>query len=113
MNQNRFFIPNMAINQPMMNSNYILPRNMGFFQKITNSIHSFNWSKLLEGTNKTLNIMNQAIPLIRQTKPMINNVKSMINIAKALKKETKIQPKHQMNNNKIYDTNNEYPNFFI
>lgn len=138
MNSERFFIPNMniapmmrinpnlAIN-PLMRPNSITPR-IGLFSKLTNSIKGVNWSGLLSGANKTLNVVNQTIPLIRQTKPMINNVKNMVSIAKAFRKETihsnKINKnniqKNIINNQNInIETkkenidNNNYPNFFL
>lgn len=138
MNQERFFIPNMATRpimrmspnlgiNPLMRTSTITPR-IGLFSKITNGIKGINWSGLLSGANKTLNVVNQTIPLIRQTKPMINNVKNMVHLAKAFRKETKIINKSTNNLSKnisknnfhsndiqkkeILDNNN-YPNFFI
>lgn len=118
MNPNRFFMPDMGINPMMMRNYYIFPRNMGIVQKITNGIRSFNWSKLLNGANKTLTIMNQTIPLIRQTKPMISNVKSMINLAKAFRNETKTNGYNKNNvtdssKSIVHDKVNQYPTFFI
>ena len=114
MNQGRFFMPNMAINPMMIRNPNTLPNSIGMLQRITNSIRSFNWSKLLNGANKTLNVMNQAIPLIRQTKPIISNVRSMVNIAKAFKNETNNHYNHNKINNKT-NTNieDEYPTFFV
>ena len=139
MNPERFFIPNMNIApmmrmnpnlsiNPLMRANSITPR-IGLFSKLTNSIKGFNWSGLLSGANKTLNVVNQTIPLIRQTKPMINNVRNMVSIAKAFRKETvhpnSIKQKNNFNNlsnqkkennnsqKKEVIDNNNYPNFFI
>lgn len=126
MNPNRFFIPNMGINQ-MMNmgannslfgSNYFVSRT-GIFSKIFNGIKSFNWSGLLNGANKTLNVVNQTIPLIKQTKPMVNNVRNMIGLAKAFRKETKNDDYKNLNKSmssnleKKEVIDNNYPNFFI
>lgn len=136
MNPERFFIPNMNIApmmrmnpnlsiNPLMRANSITPR-IGLFSKLTNSIKGFNWSSLLSGANKTLNVVNQTIPLIRQTKPMINNVRNMVSLAKAFRKETVHSNNIQKNNKKITTNdntnkiekkenkgNNNYPNFFI
>lgn len=146
MNPERFFIPNMNIApmmrmnsnlgmNPLVRANSITPR-IGLFSKLTNSIKGFNWSGLLSGANKTLNVVNQTIPLIRQTKPMINNVKNMMSIAKAFRKETVSSrniKKTNIINSQIRNTeknninnqntnveikketidNNNYPNFFI
>jgi hypothetical protein len=40
----------------------------------------FSWSGLLNGTQKTLNIINQAIPVFYQVKPIWNNAKTMFRI---------------------------------
>lgn len=136
MNPERFFMPNVNIApimrmnpnlgiNPLMRANSITPR-IGLFSKLTNSIKGVNWSGLLSGANKTLNVVNQTIPLIRQTKPMINNVRNMVSIAKAFRKET-VHPNNIKQNNKIIKTNNNtnkiekketisnknYPNFFL
>ena len=122
MNPSRFFIPNMMVNPAMVRSTYMMPKNMGLLSRITGGIRSFNWSKLLSGANKTLNVMNQTIPLIKQTKPMIGNVKSMLQLAKAFRSETgnkhymsdKITSTRKINNNdSSNDSNNDYPTFFI
>lgn len=47
-------------------------------------IKKIDWTKLLDGTQKTLNIINQAIPIIYQVKPIIENAKTFINIANVL-----------------------------
>lgn len=47
-------------------------------------IKKLDWTKLLDGTQKTLNIINQAIPIIYQIKPIIENAKTFINIANVL-----------------------------
>ena len=102
----------------------MMPRNIGLFTRLTNGMRSFNWSRLLSGANKTLNVMNQTIPLIRQTKPMVNNMKSILKLAKAFRSET--NNNHKINNidntnnnnhinNDIKEINhtNDYPTFFI
>lgn len=127
MNPGRYMLPNMGMNfgmSPIMGANYIMPRNIGLFGRIANSIRSFNWSGLLNGANKTLNIVNQTIPLIRQAGPMFNNVRSMIHLARAFGNETsrnKLITKNDKNNfintnvvpqkKEVFDDN--YPNFFI
>lgn len=133
MNPGKFFLPNMT-NQfvPIMRANY-LPNStgLGLFGRITNSIRRFNWSGLLNGANKTLNVVNQTIPLVRQAGPMVSNMKNMFKIAKAFGNETtskisrNVVEKQNINiseqNAKIGTeftqkkevTNNNYPNFFI
>lgn len=133
MNPGRIMMPNMAF-APMMRAQSIAPGGMGLFGRIGSGLRSFNWSGLLSGANKTLNVVNQTIPLIKQTKPMVNNVKSMLKLAKAFGNETTTQSNNRSNNivknsnsrnkdksvnkNEVKRNNDEfvndsYPNFFI
>ena len=90
MNPGRFYMPRIGSSfGPMMGANYLPTRvNVGLFSRITSSLRSFNWSGLLNGANKTLNVVNQTIPLVRQAGPMLNNMKSMLRIAKVFGSET-------------------------
>lgn len=45
----------------------------------------FNWSSILNNTQKTLNIINQAIPVFYQIKPAWNNTKTLFKIMGAVK----------------------------
>lgn len=135
MNPGRIMMPNMAF-APMMRAQAIAPSGMGLFGRIGSGLRSFNWSGLLSGANKTLNVVNQTIPLIKQTKPMVNNVRSMLKLAKAFGNETTTQSNNKSNNivknsngnnrynnmnnniNEVKKNNDEfvndsYPNFFI
>lgn len=120
---------------PAMNNLGMGAKNVGLFGKIGSSLKSFNWSGLLTGANKTLNVVNQTIPLIRQAKPMVNNMKSMLKLAKAFGSETVNKRNNNINNNIMdensnerkstnikvvneistdkQDSNSNYPNFFI
>lgn len=133
MNPGRMMMPNMAF-APMMRAQAMAPGGMGLFGRIGSGLRSFNWSGLLSGANKTLNVVNQTIPLIKQAKPMVGNVKSMLRLAKAFGSET---ISRNSNNNNSRRTNNikkenknittntvkkesndnfsndSYPNFFI
>ena len=141
MNPGRFYIPRIGTSfSPMMGSNYLpTMRNIGLFGRISNSLKSFNWSGLLSGANKTLNVVNQTIPLVRQAGPMLNNMKSMLRIAKVFGSETNncsnfnnrnvINTQNTVsinNSNNVNSTSNEtksilvddkiddsYPNFFV
>ncbi|MBQ2872485.1 MAG: hypothetical protein IJE89_00590 [Bacilli bacterium] len=137
MNPGIFFVPRMVSNMtPMIRASYLPTRNFGLFGKISNALRTFNWSGLLNGANKTLNVVNQTIPLVRQAGPMINNMKSMLKIAKVFGSETTSNSANRKNNNLIassnkYDhtenatfnnqeteknndiSNTNYPNFFI
>ena len=100
----RFYIPN----------NY-MPRMAGgsaILGSLTKGIRNFNWSKLLTGANKTLNVMNQAIPLVKQAKPMINNVRSIMKIAKAFGSETNIKKNDTNNSTALTKKETDYPTFF-
>ena len=114
MNPERYFMPNMGIGMRPMGINGFTVNN-NLFNRIINSIKSFNWNGLLNGANKTLNVVNQTIPLIRQTKPMINNMRNMINLAKAFRKETTntTPAKKNIVSKKEVIDKGEYPNFFI
>ena len=87
MNPGRMMMPNMAF-APIMRAQAMAPGGMGLFGRIGSGLRSFNWSGLLSGANKTLNVVNQTIPLIKQAKPMVGNVKSMLRLAKAFGSET-------------------------
>ena len=135
MNPGRFYIPTMGNSLgPVMSASF-LPSRGGFFGRITNSLRGFNWSSLLNGANKTLNVVNQTIPLVRQAGPMFNNMKSMLRIARAFGSETtnnnsnirknNISSNNVLNKNsdnilvdktsviKKETSNNNYPNFFV
>lgn len=139
MNPGRFFMNGI---RPNFNSirgiNYLPSRgNIGLFGRLTNSFKSFNWSNLLNGANKTLNVVNQTIPLVRQAGPMFNNMKSMLRLAKVFGKETGstnfnysksqkndysningnnlniIENKEKINHEINYTSDNDIPVFFI
>lgn len=136
MNPGRFYLPNMSTQfGPLMRASYFPNGNgLGLFGKITNSIRRFNWSGLLNGANKTLNVVNQTIPLVRQAGPMVSNMKNMFKIAKAFGNETTSKrsrstqnannlPKINLKETTTRDINesiqkkevinDNYPNFFI
>lgn len=139
MNPGRFYLPRMGINiSPMIGANYLPTRgSVGLFGRIASSLKSVNWSGLLNGANKTLNVVNQTIPLVRQAGPMLNNMKSMLRVAKLFGSETNSRTNINNNNvninnkvnNSINDSNNSsnndvvstkkevldnnYPNFFV
>ncbi len=55
----------------------------GLFSRLFGGL---NFSKVLSGTQKTLNIANQAIPLIKQAQPMMRNAKTMFKVMNEFKK---------------------------
>lgn len=133
MNSGRMMMPNMAF-APIMRAQAMAPGGMGLFGRIGSGLRSFNWSGLLSGANKTLNVVNQTIPLIKQAKPMVGNVKSMLRLAKAFGSETISRNGSNNNSRRTNNINKEnknittntvkkesndnfsndsYPNFFI
>ena len=109
MNPGRYFMPSMAINPTMIRNGYTVTRGMGLFGRLFQGLRTFNWSNLLSGANKTLNVMNQTIPLVRQAKPVVNNVKNMLNLAKAFRNETINNIPHNNGNinNMVIDKNDK------
>lgn len=69
----------------MMSTPYItsVPTKAGLFSNLFKGI---NFSSILNGTGKVLNIANQAIPLIKQAKPVINNAKTMFQVMNEFRK---------------------------
>lgn len=67
------------------------------------------FSSILNGTQKTLNVVNQAIPLIKQAKPLVDNAKTMFNIMNEFKKTDNpiVETKEVVNK-----TFNDGPTFF-
>lgn len=116
MNPGRFYMPRIGTSfNPMMGANYLTTRgNVGLFSRITSSLRSINWSGLLSGANKTLNVVNQTIPLVRQAGPMLNNMKSMLKIARVFGSETNsrtnLNNRSVTNNTNITSINNSNTN---
>lgn len=74
----------------------------------SNLFKGFNFSSILSGTGKVLNVANQAIPLIKQVKPVINNAKTMFNVMNEFRKIDNISTNTQTieNNNSNNNINN-------
>lgn len=67
-----------------------------------------NWSSILSGTGKTLNIINQTIPVIKEISPVMKNAKTMFRVMNEFKKLD--TPNNQITNNpKPQIENNEIP----
>ena len=49
--------------------------------KTISMLKNIKWADLLDGTQKTLNVINQAIPIVYQIKPLANNAKTLFKIA--------------------------------
>lgn len=56
----------------------------------TNSLSALfgklNFSSILNGTGKALNLINQALPLIKEATPMMKNAKTMFKVMSEFKK---------------------------
>ena len=95
----------------------------GLFSKLLGK--GINWSSILSGTQKTLNIVNQTIPLVKQISPVMSNAKTMFKIMNEFKKvdtpidvSTSIQNKElEDNKEEIASVDNDFenngPTFFI
>lgn len=91
-------VPNMGVNLGRGIGANSIPRSAGLFSRLFgggNAINAgmgvsrgINWTGLLNGASKTLNVINQAIPVVKQVGPMYNNMKSMLKVASLFKDET-------------------------
>lgn len=78
----------------------------GYRQGLFSSLRGkFNWSNLLNNTQKTLNIINQAIPVFYQIKPIWNNTKTVFKIMGAIKEDNNTNPTNNTSTN--YRSNNQ------
>jgi len=85
-----------------------------FFSKLKN----ISFTEILNGTQKTLNVINQAIPIFYQIKPLINNTKTIFKIASAINNDKRIDSKEKITTIKketLKNKNIDYnqPTFFI
>lgn len=95
----------------MFNNNYYpfyRSQNISGFRKL-------NFSKILDGTQKTLSIINQAIPVIYQIKPLYENAKTalkVVNIIKDDKNNISKTKKENVNIKKVEPQSNS-PTYFL
>lgn len=89
----------------MFDSNYYpYYKNRHFFNK------KINFSKFLDGAQKTLNIINQSIPIIYQIKPLYENTKTAIKVMNAIKSDDSKENKSTINKVKEKETKKVEPN---
>ena len=81
------------------------PSSGGMFSKLLGK--GINWSSILSGTQKTLNIVNQTIPLIKQISPVMSNAKTMFKIMNEFKKVDTPVDVSTSTQNKEFDDNKE------
>lgn len=97
---------------------YSIPKSSaGLFSRL---FSNFNFSSILNNTQKTLNIVNQVVPVIKQVKPVVNNAKTMFKVMNEFKKNDSninIEKNMPVNNNSIEETNHakeiNKPTFFM
>jgi hypothetical protein len=81
----------------------------GLFSRLFGSIRNINFSSILSGTQKTLNVVNQTIPLVKQITPVIKNAKTMFKVMNEFKRvNTPSIKKVKENNNVIKEENVEF-----
>ncbi len=74
-----------------------------------------SFSKILNGTSKTLGVINQAIPVFYQIKPIWNNARTMLRVVKGLNSQDKKASKSEKTINKTpqkKEHSNNAPTFF-
>lgn len=87
-----------------------MPR-MGLFRSL---FSGFNFSSVLNGTQRALNIVNQTIPLVKQAKPVLKNAKTMFKVMNEFKKSDNIKNENIQTNEKDKEkaSQNVGPTFF-
>lgn len=87
------------------------------FGALRNSISGINFNSILNGTQRTLNIINQAIPLVRQVSPVMKNAKTMFRVMNEFKKINPIKKttnySNDYSNNYSESVSSAGPKFFI
>ncbi len=73
----------------------------------------FDFSKIMDGTQKTLSIINQAIPLIYQLKPLYQNAKTAFKVVNAIKEDDKININNTNESKKIVEPSQNGPTYFL
>ena len=81
--------------------------NPNFFQypgfqarpQLFSALRKINFSQILNGTQKTLNVINQAIPIFHQVKPLWNNTKTIFKIANAINEPAPVRKSQSRNIN--------------
>lgn len=69
---------------------------------------NINFSSILTGTGRVLNIVNQSIPVIRQTAPVLRNAKTMFKVMNEFKKnDTPISSNNSSNTSSNNNTKTE------
>lgn len=73
---------------------------------------NINFSSILNGSQKVLNVANQAIPLIEKAKPMARNAKTMFKLMSEFKKTDRNTNISNNTNTNNVSTSSNNPTFF-
>lgn len=65
-----------------------------------------NWSSIISGTGKTLNIINQAIPVVKEISPVMKNARTMFRVMNEFKKADTPSNQIATDSQPITSTNN-------
>lgn len=86
-----------------------------FFSSLKNSLNNINFNGILNGTQRTLNIINQTIPLVKQISPVIKNAKTMFRVMSEFRKanHNENEPNNIENIKAEIDNENYGPQFFL
>ena len=82
---------------------------IGLFQRLFGNL---NFSSILSGTQKTLNIVNQGIPLIKQARPIIKNAKTISDSMRNTILETPFIQKMANDNDVVIRVIRKKPGYF-
>lgn len=88
---------------------YYMPYNMASRGLFSNLFRGISFSNILNGAQRTLNIVNQAIPVVKEIRPMIKNTKTMFRLMNEFKKEDNTTNTVKKNDEPSY---NNGPTFF-
>ncbi len=72
----------------------------------------FSFSNILNGAQKTLNIINQTIPVVKEVRPIFKNARTLFNVAKGFSEVNNNNNDNKEDIPKKTISNNG-PNFFI
>ena len=65
---------------------YYMPYTYARTGLFSNLFKGINFSSILNGASKTLNVVNQAIPVFKEISPIVKNAKTMFRVASELNK---------------------------
>lgn len=98
----------------MFGNTYSPLYNYGAKNLINSGVKKISWSNLLDGTQKTLNIINQAIPVFYQMKPIYNNAKTIFKVMNVVKEpDIKINKVEKKEEKKTTSSKESSPTFFL